>query len=106
MNPFQSDNIWKRQARAKKLAANPRTPYEEWRSKMASDGLWLAGGLILLVLYGQAMRAGVMEVTVTTTVVAVVVALYCGVTAVQLGRRWRGRPPRDTGAAGRKRWKK
>ena len=67
---------------------------------MTSDGLWLAGGLVIVVLYLQAMGSGAVELTLTAMVVVAVVTLYCCFTAVQLGKRWRERPEKTTSAKG------
>ena len=92
MHLFQSDNIWKRQARARRQAEHPPTPYEAWRSKLCSDSVWLAGGVLVLALYLQAITTGRFSPTLTNLVVVAVVALYCLFSGVQIGRHWRSRP--------------
>ena len=56
MNLFQSDNIWKKQARQSQK--KPLTPEEEWKKQFNSNSLWLLGGGVLLALYlGPSARA-------------------------------------------------
>ena len=58
MNPFQSDNIWKKKARQGKAQQHPLTPRQEWQKQVNSSSLWLGGGVVLLALYLAAVRAG------------------------------------------------
>ena len=58
MNPFQSDNIWKKKARQGKAQQHPLTPQQEWQKQVNSSSLWLGGGVVLLALYLAAVRAG------------------------------------------------
>lgn len=51
MNPFQSDNIWKKKARQGKARQHPLTPRQEWQKQVNSSSLWLGGGVVLLALY-------------------------------------------------------
>ena len=44
MNPFQSDNIWKKKARQGKVQQHPLTPQQEWQKQVSSSSLWLGGG--------------------------------------------------------------
>ena len=44
MNPFQSDNIWKKKARQGKAQQHPLTPRQEWQKQVNSSSLWLGGG--------------------------------------------------------------
>ena len=48
MNPFQSDNIWKKKARRGKTQQHPLTPQQEWQKQVNSSSLWLGGGVVLL----------------------------------------------------------
>ena len=41
MNPFQSDNIWKKKARQGKAQQHPLTPQQEWQKQVNSSSLWL-----------------------------------------------------------------
>ena len=41
MNPFQSDNIWKKKARQGKAQQHPLTPRQEWQKQVNSSSLWL-----------------------------------------------------------------
>ena len=36
MNPFQSDNIWKKKARQGKAQQHPLTPQQEWQKQVNS----------------------------------------------------------------------
>ena len=47
MNPFQSDNIWKKKARQGKAQQHPLTPRQEWQKQVNSSSLWLGGGVVL-----------------------------------------------------------
>ena len=47
MNPFQSDNIWKKKARQGKAQQHPLTPQQEWQKQVNSSSLWLGGGVVL-----------------------------------------------------------
>ena len=58
MNPFQSDNIWKKKARQGKAQQHPLTPQQEWQKQVNSSNLWLGGGVVLLALYLAAVRPG------------------------------------------------
>ena len=37
MNPFQSDNIWKKKARQGKAQQHPLTPRQEWQKQVNSS---------------------------------------------------------------------
>ena len=50
MNPFQSDNIWKKKARQGKAQQHPLTPQQEWQKQVNSSSLWLGGGVVLLAI--------------------------------------------------------
>ena len=50
MNPFQSDNIWKKKARQGKAQQHPLTPQQEWQKQVNSSSLWLGGGVVLLTI--------------------------------------------------------
>ena len=52
MNPFQSDNIWKKKARQGKAQQHPLTPQQEWQKQVNSSSLWLGGGVVLLECLG------------------------------------------------------
>ena len=39
MNPFQSDNIWKKKARQGKAQQHPLTPQQEWQKQVNSSSL-------------------------------------------------------------------
>lgn len=54
MNPFQSDNIWKKKARQGKTQQHPLTPQQEWQKQVNSSSLWLGGGVVLLAQIGRA----------------------------------------------------
>lgn len=92
MNPFQSRNIWKRAAREKKRAEQPKTPEQVWRGQVTSNSLWLLGGSLLTVLYLAGLRAGALALTVETGVILAVVVLYTAYCAVTLGKLWRNKP--------------
>ena len=47
MNPFQSDNIWKKKARQGKAQQHPLTAQQEWQKQVNSSSLWLGGGVVL-----------------------------------------------------------
>ena len=84
MNPFQSDNIWKKQARQGQK--KPLTPEEEWRKQFNSNSLWLLGGVVLLALYLGAIRAGSIALDGSSTVLVIVVSGFCIYSAATLGR--------------------
>ena len=50
MNPYLSDNIWKKKARQGKAQQHPLTPRQEWQKQVNSSSLWLGGGVVLLAL--------------------------------------------------------
>lgn len=83
MNPFQSDNIWKKKAWQGKAQQHPLTPRQEWQKQVNSSSLWLGGGVVLLALYLAAVRAGVL---------IVVVGCFCVYTAASLGRLMKNKP--------------
>ena len=85
MNPFQSDNIWKKKARQGKAQQHPLTPQQEWQKQVSSSSLWLGGGVVLLALYLAAVRAG-------TVALIVVVGCFCVYTAASLGRLMKNKP--------------
>lgn len=92
MNPFQSNNIWKRAARKKKLSEHPETPEQTWRRQVVSTALWLTGGVAVLSLFMAALRSGALPLNVENGVVLAVVGLYTLYNAAALGRLWRGKP--------------
>ena len=70
MNPFQSDNIWKKKARQGKAQQHPLTPRQEWQKQVNSSSLWLGGGVVLLALYLAAVRAGTVALPTAPPVTA------------------------------------
>ena len=90
MNPFQSDNIWKKQARQGQK--KPLTPEEEWKKQFNSNSLWLLGGVVLLALYLGAIRAGSIVPDGSSTVLVVVVSGFCIYSAATLGKLWKSKP--------------
>lgn len=90
MNPFQSDNIWKKQARQGKK--KPLSPEEEWQKQFNSNSLWLLGGVVLLALYLGAIRAGTIALDGSATVLVVVVSCFCIYSAATLGKMWKNKP--------------
>ena len=86
MNPFQSDNIWKKKARQGKAQQHPLTPQQEWQKQVNSSSLWLGGGVVLLALYLAAVRAGTVALDASAVVLIVVVGCFCVYTAASLGR--------------------
>ena len=92
MNPFQSDNIWKKKARQGKAQQHPLTPQQEWRRQVNSSSLWLAGGVVLLALYLAAIRSGAVALDASSTVLLVVVACFCVYTAASLGKLMKNKP--------------
>lgn len=68
MNPFQSDNIWKKKARQGKAQQHPLTPQQEWQKQVNSSSLWLGGGVVLLALYLAAVRAGTVALDASSVV--------------------------------------
>ena len=85
MNPFQSDNIWKKKARQGKAQQHPLTPRQEWQKQVNSSSLWLGGGVVLLALYLAAVRAGTVALDASAVVLIVVVGCFCVYTAASLG---------------------
>ena len=73
MNPFQSDNIWKKKARQGKAQQHPLTPQQEWQKQVNSSSLWLGGGVVLLALYLAAVRAGTVALDASAVVLIVVI---------------------------------
>ena len=92
MNPFQSDNIWKKKARQGKAQQHPLTPRQEWQKQVNSSSLWLGGGVVLLALYLAAVRAGTGELDASAVVLIVVVGCFCVYTAASLGRLMMNKP--------------
>lgn len=92
MKLFQSDNIWKRQARAKQEALNPPTPHEKWKQDLRSNSLWLLGGMVLEILYIIAIFAGAASWDLTSIAVVVVVGLYCVYSAKQIAELKKNEP--------------
>ena len=86
MNPFQSDNIWKKKARQGKAQQHPLTPRQEWQKQVNSSSLWLGGGVVLLALYLAAVRTGTVALDASAVVLIVVVGCFCVYTAASLGR--------------------
>lgn len=76
MNPFQSDNIWKKKARQGKTQQHPLTPQQEWQKQVNSSSLWLGGGVVLLALYLAAVRAGTVALDASAVVLIVVVGCF------------------------------
>ena len=85
MNPFQSDNIWKKKARQGKAQ-------QEWQKQVNSSSLWLGGGVVLLALYLAAVRAGTVALDASAVVLIVVVGCFCVYTAASLGRLMKNKP--------------
>lgn len=104
MNIFQSDNIWKRKARAEKAAQNPPTPHEQWESQLRSNWLWLIGGIIVVALYLVGLANGAIGINLTSVVVVVMVALYCLMSVKQILDLKKNEP--DLTAAEKKKMKK
>ena len=73
MNPFQSDNIWKKKARQGKAQQHPLTAQQEWQKQVNSSSLWLGGGVVLLALYLAAIRTGAVALDASAAVLIVVV---------------------------------
>ena len=92
MNPFQSDNIWKKKARQGKAQQHPLTPQREWQKQVNSSSLWLGGGVVLLALYLAAVRAGTVALDASAVVLIVVVGCFCVYTAASLGRLMKTTP--------------
>lgn len=92
MNPFQSDNIWKKKARQGKAQQHPLTPRQEWQKQVNSSSLWLGGGVVLLALYLAAVRAGTVALDASAVVLIVVVGCFCVYTAASLGRLMKNKP--------------
>ena len=92
MNPFQSDNIWKKKARQGKAQQHPLTPQQEWRKQVNSSSLWLGGGVVLLALYLAAVRTGTVALDASAVVLIVVVGCFCVYTAASLGRLMKNKP--------------
>ena len=80
MNPFQSDNIWKKKARQGNAQQHPLTARQEWQKQVNSSSLWLGGGVVLLALDASA------------AVLIVVVGCFCVYTAASLGRLTKNKP--------------
>ena len=91
MNPFQSDNIWKKKARQGKAQQHPLTPRQEGQ-KTGNSCLWLGGGVVLLALYLAAVRAGTVALDASAVVLIVVVGCFCVYTAASLGRLMKNKP--------------
>lgn len=92
MNPFQSDNIWKKKARQGKTQQHPLTAQREWQKQVSSSSLWLGGGMILLALYLVAIRTGTVVPDASAAVLIVVVGCFCIYTAASLGKLMKSRP--------------
>ena len=92
MNPFQSDNIWKKKARQGKAQQHPLTPQQEWQKQVSSSSLWLGGGVVLLALYLAAIRTGTMALDASAIVLIVVVGCFCIYTAASLGKLMKNKP--------------
>lgn len=86
MNIFQSSNIWKRAARERRRAEHPDTPEQAHRRQMNSTALWLIGGIVVLALFGAAIRSGTLALNLENGAIFVIVALYTLYNAVSLGR--------------------
>lgn len=89
MNPFQSNNIWKRAAREGKRAEHPDTPEQTRRKQRKSTALWLTGGVVILVLFLSAIQAGALPLNLENGVILAIVGLYTLYNAVSLGRMLR-----------------
>lgn len=92
MNPFQSDNIWKKKARQGKAQQNPLTPQQEWQKQVSSSSLWLGGGVVLLALYLGAIRTGAVALDASAIVLIIVVGCFCVYTAASLGKLMKAKP--------------
>ena len=92
MNPFQSDNIWKKKARQGKAQQNPLTPQQEWQKQVNSSSLWLGGGVVLLALYLGAIRTGAVALDASAIVLIIVVGCFCVYTAASLGKLMKNKP--------------
>ena len=93
MNPFQSDNIWKKKARQGKAQQHPLTPQQEWQKQVSSSSsLWLGGGVVLLALYLAAIRTGTVALDASAIVLIVVVGCFCIYTAASLGKLMKNKP--------------
>lgn len=92
MNPFQSDNIWKKKARQGKAQQNPLTPQQEWQKQVNSSSLWLGGGVVLLALYLGAVRTGAVALDASAIVLILVVGCFCIYTAASLGKLMKNKP--------------
>ncbi|NBI66246.1 hypothetical protein D1646_05335 [Pseudoflavonifractor sp. 60] len=76
MNPFQSNNIWKRAAREKKKAENPDTAEQIQRKLRNSTALWLVGGVVIFVLLLTGLQWGVLPLNVENIVILSIIGLY------------------------------
>ena len=92
MNPFQSSNIWKRAAREKRQAEQPKTPEQIWRGELISTSLWLTGGVAVLALLAAAVRSSILLLNGENGIILAVVGLYTLYNATALGRLWKDRP--------------
>ena len=97
MNPFQSDNIWKKKARQGKAQQNPLTPLQEWQKQVSSSSLWLGGGVVLLALYLAAIRTGTVALDASSIVLIIVVGCFCIYTAASLGKLMKNKPEEKAG---------
>lgn len=97
MNPFQSDNIWKKKARQGKAQQNPLTPQQEWQKQVNSSSLWLGGGVVLLALYLGAIRTGAVALDASAIVLIIVVGCFCVYTAASLGKLMKNKPEEKAG---------
>lgn len=89
MNPFQSNNIWKRMAREKRKAEHPDAPEELRRKQHTSTLLWFLGGAVLLVLFLAGIQAGVLALNVENGAILAIIGLYTLYNAAALGRERR-----------------
>ena len=92
MNPFQSDNIWKKKARQGKAQQHPLTARQEWQKQVNSSSLWLGGGVVLLALYLAAIRTSAVALDASAAVLIVVVGCFCIYTAASLGKLMKNKP--------------
>lgn len=92
MNPFQSDNIWKKKARQGRRSSIRSRRSMEWQKQVSSSSLWLGGGVVLLALYLAAVRAGTVALDASAVVLIVVVGCFCVYTAASLGRLMKNKP--------------
>lgn len=76
MNPFQSNNIWKRMAREKKKAEHPDTPEQSRRRQQRGTLLWLTGGIVMLALFSAGIYAGALPLNVENGVILAIIGLY------------------------------